>query len=100
MLRHIVLWTFKDHAEGADKATNIARAKALLEGCAALTPGIVQFDVATAQAGLTFNTDLVLDSTFTDPAALAAYQHHPDHVAIKPFMAAAVAGRHCVDFET
>ena len=26
-----------------------ARAKALLEGCAALTPGILQFEVATAQ---------------------------------------------------
>lgn len=100
MLRHIVLWTFKDHAEGADKASNIARAKALLEGCAALTPGILHFEVATAQDGLVFNADLVLDSSFADHAALAAYQHHPDHVAIKPFMAAAVAGRHCVDFET
>jgi hypothetical protein len=100
MLRHIVLWTFKDHAEGADKATNIARAQALLAGCAELTPGIVSFEVATAQPGLTFNADLVLDSTFTDRAALDAYQHHPQHVAIKPFMAAAVAGRHCVDFET
>ncbi len=100
MLRHIVLWTFKDHAEGGDKAANIARAHALLQGCAALTPGILQFKVATAQPGLIFNADLVLDSTFTDRAALDAYQHHPEHVAIKPFMAAAVAGRHCVDFET
>ena len=100
MLRHIVLWTFKDHAEGADKAHNIARARALLEGCAALTPGIQHFHVATAQSGLMFHADLVLDSSFTDRAALEAYQHHPDHVAIKPFMAAAVAARHCVDFET
>ena len=53
-----------------------------------------------AQPGLECTCDLVLNSRFTDRAALEAYQHHPEHVAIKPFMAAAVAGRHCVDFET
>jgi len=96
MLRHIVTWTFKD---GADKAANIAKAKQALLGYAGLVPGILQFEVATPQDGLTFTCDLMLNSAFTDRAALQAYQTHPDHVAIKPFMSSVVAGRQCMDYE-
>lgn len=99
MLRHIVMWTLKDHAEGADRATNVQRARERLEACAALTPGILHFQVATAAPGLDCTNDLVLDSTFTDRAALAAYQNHPQHLALKPFMKAVVAERRCMDFE-
>lgn len=100
MLTHIVMWQIKDHAEGADKATNLVKAKALLEGCAALVPGIVRFEVGTAQPGLECTYDLVLNSTFTDATALAAYQNHPTHVALKPFMKAVVQARQCMDYET
>jgi Stress responsive A/B Barrel Domain len=31
-------------------------------------------------------------------AVLAAYQQHPEHVAIKPFMKAAVQERRCMDY--
>ena len=98
MLRHIVMWTLKEHAEGADRATNVRKARALLEACASLHPGIVQFQVALAEPGLDCTCDLVLDSTFSDAAALAAYQNHPQHVALKPFMKAVVAERRCMDF--
>ena len=96
MLRHIVIWKFKD---SADKAAHIAKAKAALLSYAGLTPGIVQFEVATPQDGLTFTYDLMLNSAFTDCAALQAYQTHPDHVAIKPFMTEVVAERQCMDYE-
>ena len=33
MLRHVVMWTLKDHAEGADHATNIRKVQELLESC-------------------------------------------------------------------
>jgi hypothetical protein len=39
-----------------------------------------------------------LNSVFKDEAALSAYQNHPDHMAIKPFMKAIVAQRQCMDF--
>lgn len=99
MIRHIVMWKLKEQAEGADRAVNLRKARALLEGCAKLHPGILQFQVGVAEPGLECTYDLVLDSTFTDRAALAAYQSHPDHVAIKPFMKAIVAERQCMDYE-
>jgi len=100
MLHHIVMWTLKDHAEGADRATNARKAKALLKRCSELVAGIQRFDVCTAQTELECTCDLVLNSSFTDRAALLAYQNHPDHLAIKPFMKAVVAARQCMDYET
>lgn len=99
MLHHIVMWKIKDLGAEGDKVSNIAKAKALLDACAQLVPGIERFEVATAQPGLEGTYDLVLNSTFTDRAALAAYQTHPSHVALKPFMRKVVLERQCIDYE-
>ena len=98
MLKHIVMWKFKEQAEGADKATNLRRAKVMLDGCADIAPGTVRFEVAIAQSGLECTYDLVLYSEFEDQEALDAYQHHPRHAAIKPFIAAVRAERQCMDY--
>lgn len=100
MLKHIVIWKFKDEAEGAGKAANIARAKALLEGCAALVPGQLRLEVAAAEPGLECTFDLVLYTEFADRAALADYQVHPTHAAVKPFLKSVVSERQCMDYET
>ena len=99
MLKHIVMWKFKDQAEGADKAANLAKAVALLEGCADMVPGTLRLEVATAQPGLEATYDLVLYSEFEGRAALDAYQNHPTHVAVKPFLRAVVSERQCMDYE-
>jgi hypothetical protein len=93
-----VMWKFKEHAEGADKATNLRRAKLMLDDCADIAPGTVRFEVAIAQSGLECTYDLVLCTEFEDQEALAAYQQHPRHAALKPFMAAVVAERQCMDY--
>ena len=98
MIRHIVMWCLKEHAEGADKAINLARAQALLLSCAHVVPGIRTFEVATATPGMDCTNDLVLHMLVDDAQVLAAYQNHPDHLAIKPFMKAVVHERRCMDF--
>ena len=98
MIRHIVIWNLKDHAEGADKATNLQKAQNLLLSCAQVVPGIRAFEVATATPGMDCTNDLVLHMLLDDAQVLAAYQNHPQHLAIKPFMKAVVNERHCMDF--
>ena len=100
MLKHIVMWTFKPEAEGADKAANLVRAKALLDACAGLTPGMRMLEVAIAQPGLECTYDLVLYAEFDDAAALDAYQNHPQHLAVKPFIGAVRLERQCMDYQT
>ena len=97
MLHHVVMWQLHG---GEDKAARVAEAVRVLQGCSAIVPGTVRFEVAAAQPGLECTFDVVLNSSFTDRAALQAYQSHPDHVAIKPFMKSVVAARQCMDYET
>jgi quinol monooxygenase YgiN len=95
-LHHVVMWQLH---EGEDKAARVAEAARLLRACAAVVPGILRFEVGEARPGLECTYDLLLNSSFADRAALQAYQSHPDHVAIKPFMKSVVAVRQCMDYE-
>lgn len=99
MIKHIVFWKLKDHAEGADRAVNALKMKALLDSCATVVPGILKFEAALAQPGLEATYDVVLYSEFASRQALDAYQEHPAHVAIKPFIGAVREARQCMDYE-
>lgn len=99
MIKHIVMWKLKDFAEGADKAANARKMKERLDACASLVPGILKFEVALAQPGLEATYDVVLYSEFSDRAALEAYQKHPDHMAVVPFIGAVREARQCMDYE-
>jgi hypothetical protein len=99
MIKHIVFWKLKDHAEGGDRATNAVKMKALLDSCAKLVPGILKFEAVLAQPGLEATYDVVLYSEFADKAALDAYQDHPEHIAIKPFIGAVREARQCMDYD-
>ena len=98
MTRHIILWTLREMPE-AEKARVKAEIKAGLEGLAGQIPGLVSIRVETRRLPSS-NADLMLDSSFESPAALAAYATHPAHVAVadgkvRPYTAV----RSCLDFE-
>jgi quinol monooxygenase YgiN len=99
MIRHIVMWKLKEQAEGAGRAANARKMKALLDACADIVPGILKLEVGVAQAGLECTYDVVMYSEFVSAAALAAYQQHPQHQALKPFFSAVREGRECMDYE-
>jgi quinol monooxygenase YgiN len=99
MLKHIVMWKLKEHAEGADRAANAVKLKALLDACNSLVPGMLKLEVAIAEPGLEATYDVVMYSEFADKAALDAYQEHPQHVALKPFVIAVREARQCMDYQ-
>ncbi|MGN6703523.1 MAG: Dabb family protein, partial [Burkholderiaceae bacterium] len=88
MIRHIVFWKLKERAEGADRATNARRMKEMLDACADIVPGILKLEVVLAQPGMEATADVALVSEFASKEALAAYQAHPRHAALKPFFGA------------
>ena len=90
MIRHIVLWTLNNPADAP-------RFKALLDSCARLVPGIVEFDVGIREVGLEANADVVLVSTFTNAQQLEAYQNHPQHKAVAAELGTMRSGRYVLD---
>lgn len=99
MVKHIILWTLKEEFTDGEKAEIKAGIKAGLEGLAGKIPGLLEIKVYTE--GLpSSNADLMLDSSFTDEAALKGYAVHPEHVAVadgkvRPYTAV----RSCLDYE-
>lgn len=92
-IRHLVMWTLIN-------ATDAPRFKAELDSCQALVPGMLAFRAACRQDGFEANVDVVLDSTFTDTAALDAYLNHPHHKAVGARLAQMRKTRHVLDYES
>jgi quinol monooxygenase YgiN len=98
MVRHIVLWRLKESANGQGKAENAADIKRRLEDLNGKIPGIIKFEVGFDFSRTPDSSDIVLYSEFESRAVLDAYQTHPLHEAVKPFIMAARDERRLVDY--
>ncbi len=92
MIRHVVMWKLLD-------ASNAAHFKDLLDTCAGLVPGMLEFEVSTRSAEFDANVDVLLNSLFTDAGALDAYQTHPHHKAISAQLGPLRETRNVLDHE-
>lgn len=99
MIKHIVTWKLKDTAHGNDRATNARLTKEKLESLRGKIPGLLQIEVGLDFSATAASADAVLYSEFASREALAAYQVHPLHQAIVPFVAEAASERRVVDYE-
>ena len=72
MVRHVILWKLKEMPD-AEKAAVKVGIKEGLEGLAGKIPGLLDVRVYTDALPSSANADLMLDTTFTDAAALLDY---------------------------
>ena len=99
MVKHIILWQFSDGLSDEQKKKAANEAKSGLEALSGRINGLVDIKVVT-DGLMSSNADMMLDSTFTDEAALRSYSVHPEHVAVadtrvRPF----IKTRVCMDYE-
>lgn len=99
MIKHIVVWKFKDSAHGNDRATNARLTREKLESLRGRIPGLLHIEVGLDFSATASSGDVVLVSEFESRAALATYQSHPLHQAVVPFVAEAALERRVVDYE-
>ena len=99
MVKHIILWQLKDELSAEEKKVIKAEMKEALEGLVGKIPGLLEVKVQT-EGLASSNAEVMLDTSFTDEAALKVYATHPEHVAVangkvRPF----TKTRLCLDFE-
>lgn len=99
MIRHIVMWKLKPHAEGNDKQTNASLIKQKIEALANLVPGMLKLEAGIDLGLDVAEFDVVLYSEFENEDALAAYQAHPEHKALIPFIGAVRETRCAIDYQ-
>jgi hypothetical protein len=99
MVKHIVVWRLKDQADGRPKGENAKLIKEKLEALNGRIPGLLRLEVGIDFSLTEDSGDLALYSEFASRSALDAYQVHPEHKAIMPFVLEARSERRVVDYE-
>lgn len=99
MIKHIVMWKFKDFAEGKSKEENINKVRTMLEALPEKIDYIRQMEVKVninPKAGM---YDAVLISAFDSIEDVNNYRVHPEHKKISEFVALIREDRASVDYE-
>jgi quinol monooxygenase YgiN len=99
VVRHLVLWKLKPEAHGRSAAENARAIKEKLEGLRGRVPGMLRIEVGIDFSRTENSSDVALYSEFESRAALDAYQVHPEHKAVMPFILEARSERRLCDYE-
>lgn len=100
MIRHIVMFSLLDNADGKTKAENLKIAAEMAESLRDKVPSLRKYEVAvnSPDADKT-NYDLALICDFDDMCGLEDYQNHPSHKEFGRFIVKVRSNRACIDFE-
>ena len=98
MVRHVLIWQFKDEMTADEKAAAAKKIKSELEALVGVVPGLKSLSVAINPMASS-NADLYLDSVMETPADYDVYKDHPAHVAAATYVRSVVKSRVCMDYE-
>ncbi len=99
MIRHVVMWKFKENAEGKTRTENMELVRQRLLALPALIPQIKRLEVGFDVKGTPSSMDVMLLTEFDTLEDLEAYIVHPDHQAVGPIVRAVTEVRAVVDSE-
>ena len=97
MVRHIVIWNFKEGFSDTEKRQNALTVKTELENLKKVIEGIIELEVFI-DALPSSNRDIVLNSLFEDENALSLYQIHPEHKRVSAYVGTVLQDRTCIDY--
>ena len=95
MIKHVVMWRFKEE----NKEANKQKARELLLALPALIPEIKKMDVYFDALGKNGAMDVMLEVEFENAEALNTYAVHPEHVKVAGFIRGVVESRVVLDAE-
>ena len=97
MVKHIIIWEFKEGFSAEENRANAEKVKAGLEGLKGRISGLmdarVRIDLLSSSTG-----NIMLDCTFDNEESLKGYQVNPEHLKVAEFVRTATQNRKCVDF--
>jgi hypothetical protein len=98
MLRHVVMWKFKEEAEGKTKDENCKIIKERLEALPARIPFIKRLEVGINESVSSMSSDMVLITEFDSQEDLDLYAVHPNHVQVSEYVSKVRTSRTVVDY--
>jgi hypothetical protein len=95
MIKHVVMWKFKDEVSEADKL----EMKRQLESLKGVVPALLQIEIGMDIVGKEVSKDMVLTTLFNSLSDLQSYADDPAHLKVVEFVKPLVAERAVVDYE-
>lgn len=98
MVKHIVMWSFKEEIGPEERKAAAQKIKEGLEGLVGIVPGLTKAYVVTEPIASSTH-DLSLISELETPEDLKAYKDNPDHVKVATFVRSVTCNRASMDYE-
>ena len=95
MIKHVVMWKFKEE----NKAENLVKAKEMLLALPALIGEIKKMEVYIDDLHTASSMDMMLQTEFDTFDDLHTYAVHPEHLLVAEFIKSAVESRVALDAE-
>lgn len=99
MIRHIVMWKFKDEAEGMNKSEIMAKVKSGLSALKDVVPVVRDLEVSESVTSGDMHYDMALIVTVDKLEDLPLYANHPDHLKVREFIGKVRTDRVTADIE-
>lgn len=99
MLQHIVMWKFKESADGKNKSEIMEEVRSRLLALPAIIPEIKFMQLGRDVSGTEMSFDMVLVTRFDSREALETYRVHPAHQAVSAYVKTVRTARAVLDAE-
>jgi hypothetical protein len=98
MLKHIVMWRYKDGAEGKSPLEHAQWMKQNLEALVGVVPEILGLEYGIDQMSTPASYHCVLTVVVADAESLKRYANHPEHLKIVDYASRVTESRVVVDY--
>ena len=99
MVRHVVMWKFKNEAEGKSKIENMEAVREQLYALLPIIPEIKRMEIGFDMTGSEASMDLMLLTEFESLDTLRTYAVHPEHLKVSTYVCRVVESRVVLDCE-
>lgn len=98
MIKHIVMWKFKEEAQGKTKQENMDYVKSNLYALTNKIDEIKSMEIGQDITHGEMSYDMVLITEFESVQALDTYRVHPEHVKVSKYVREVIFERGAIDF--
>ena len=99
MIRHVVMWKFKNESEGKSKLENMECVREQLYALLPIIPEIKRMEIGFDVKGTDASMDVMLLTEFDTLETLKIYAEHPEHVKVASFVRKVTESRVVLDCE-
>ncbi|MBE6667283.1 MAG: Dabb family protein [Ruminococcaceae bacterium] len=99
MIRHVVMWKFKNEAEGKTKLENMEWVREHLYALVPIIPEIKRMEIGFDITGSDMSMDLMLLTEFDSVEEMKIYANHEEHLKVSKYVRSVIESRVVLDCE-